>query len=51
MKSIFNDFIGLYPVSKTIRMELRPVGKTLENIEKNGLIPEDQDRAEKYKKV
>ena len=51
MKSIFNDFIGLYPVSKTIRMELRPVGKTLENIEKNGLIPEDQDRADKYKLI
>ena len=28
MKSSFDNFIGLYPVSKTIRMELRPVGKT-----------------------
>lgn len=51
MKSSFDNFIGLYPVSKTIRMELRPVGKTLENIKQFNLIPEDQDRAEKYKLI
>ena len=48
MKSIFDSFVGLNSISKTIRMELRPVGKTLENIEQFNLIPEDQDRAEKY---
>ena len=51
MKSIFNDFIGLYPVSKTIRMELRPVGKTLEKIKQFNLIPEDKERAKKYKLI
>ena len=29
------QFIGIYPVSKTLRFELRPVGKTQEWIEKN----------------
>lgn len=28
------QFIGIYPVSKTLRFELRPVGKTQEWIEK-----------------
>ncbi len=27
----FNEFTRLYPVSKTLRFELRPVGKTKEN--------------------
>jgi CRISPR-associated protein Cpf1 len=28
----YQDFINLYPLQKTLRFELRPVGKTLENI-------------------
>ena len=28
------QFTNLYPVSKTLRFELQPVGKTKENIEK-----------------
>ena len=30
-------FTNLYPVSKTLRFELQPIGKTKENIEKNGI--------------
>ena len=26
--TIFSQFTGLYPVSKTLRFELKPVGKT-----------------------
>lgn len=48
---IDSQFTGLYPISKTLRFELKPVGKTLENIEKNGLISQDDKRAESYKAV
>lgn len=34
--SNMNHFIGLYPISKTLRFELKPIGKTKTNIEKNG---------------
>ncbi|MFN3916987.1 MAG: type V CRISPR-associated protein Cas12a/Cpf1 [Flavobacteriales bacterium] len=45
------DFTSVYPLSKTLRFELIPQGKTLENIENNGLIKEDENRAEYYKQV
>ena len=45
------QFIGIYPVSKTLRFELRPVGKTQEWIEKNGVLESDEQRAEDYPKV
>ncbi len=38
-------------MSKTLRFELKPVGKTLENIQKKGLIAQDEQRAEEYKKM
>lgn len=44
-------FINLYQLSKTLRFELKPVGKTLENIEKAGLLISDEQRAESYKLV
>ena len=47
----FSDFTGLFSLSKTLRFELKPVGKTLENIEKKGLLAEDEKRAESYKAV
>lgn len=47
----FNQFTNLYNVQKTLRFELQPVGKTRENIEKNGLLKQDEERAENYKKV
>lgn len=45
------QFTNLYPVSKTLRFELQPVGKTKENIEKNGILLRDEQRAEDYKRV
>lgn len=42
---------NLYPVSKTLRFELQPIGKTKENIEKNGILQRDEKRAEDYKLV
>ena len=45
------QFTNLYPVSKTLRFELQPIGKTKENIEKNGILLRDEKRAEDYKIV
>ena len=47
----FNDLTGLYSLSKTLRFELKPVGKTKDNIETKGIIAQDKKRAEEYKKV
>lgn len=47
----FEELTGLYPLSKTLRFELKPIGKTLENIEKKGLIAQDEKRASEYEKV
>lgn len=45
------EFTGLYSLSKTLRFELKPIGKTLENIEKKHLLEQDEQRANNYKKV
>ena len=46
--SIFDKFTHQYQLSKTLRFELKPIGKTLENIQKKGLLDEDNRRAESY---
>ena len=45
------QFIGIYPVSKTLRFELKPVGRTQEWIEKNHVLEHDWKRAEDYPRV
>jgi ribosomal protein S24E len=45
------EFTNLFSLSKTLRFELRPEGKTLEFINKNGLLVQDKHRAESYIKV
>ncbi|MBP5516219.1 MAG: type V CRISPR-associated protein Cas12a/Cpf1 [Bacteroidales bacterium] len=50
MNSI-EQFTGLYSLSKTLRFELKPIGKTQENIEKNGILERDNERAVAYKSV
>ena len=47
----FQQFSRIYPLSKTLRFELKPVGNTLEHINKNGLLEQDQHRAESYIQV
>lgn len=42
------QFIGIYPVSKTLRFELRPIGKTQEWIEKNRVLENDESKAADY---
>lgn len=50
MKKI-NNFINQYPLSKTLRFSLIPIGKTEENFKTAQLLENDKDRAEKYAKV
>lgn len=45
------QFTNLYSVSKTLRFELRPIGKTKENIEQNGILERDNQRAVDYKAI
>ncbi len=47
----FSNFVNLYPISKTLRFELRPIGKTADNFETNRLLETDKTLADNYKKV
>ena len=48
----FEDFVGLYSLSKTLRFELKPVGKTKENIkEENWVLERDEQRNKDYIKI
>jgi CRISPR-associated protein Cpf1 len=49
--SNLSNFTGLYPISKTLRFELIPQGKTLEHIEKSDILKNDNQRADDYKEV
>lgn len=45
----FNEqFIGQYSLSKTLRFELKPIGKTAEMIKANGFLEHDTKRADNY---
>lgn len=44
-------FTNLYQVSKTLRFELIPIGKTKENIEQKGILERDNNRAISYKTI
>jgi CRISPR-associated protein Cpf1 len=45
------QFSNLYSLSKTLKFELIPQGKTLDFIQEKGLLTQDEHRAESYKKV
>ena len=45
------QFTNLYQLSKTLRFELKPIGKTKENIEKSGILERDNQRDIAYKAV
>ena len=51
MDKNFDDFKRLYPLLKTLRFEAKPIGATLKNIIKSGLLEEDEHRAQSYVKV
>lgn len=48
----FNEFMGLYPLSKTLRFELKPIGQTLQFImSKGGILEQDERLANSYAQV
>lgn len=49
--NIFEDFTQCNAVSKTLQFSLIPIGKTQENIEKLGILKDDESRAEAYRAV
>lgn len=49
--TISDNFTNLYSLSKTLRFELKPIGKTAENIQAKGLLKEDESRAKEYQVV
>ncbi len=48
---MFTNFTNLYQLSKTLRFELIPQGKTLEMIQKKGLLQQDLHKNTAYKMV
>lgn len=46
-----SDFTGCYALSKTLRFELKPIGRTAEAIVESGILEKDAHRAESYQKV
>ncbi|MCL2341555.1 MAG: type V CRISPR-associated protein Cas12a/Cpf1, partial [Firmicutes bacterium] len=42
--NLYSNLHKLYPVQKTLRFELKPVGKTVENIEKNEILKTDEEK-------
>lgn len=45
------DFTKLYQLSHTLKFELRPIGKTSENLQNSGLLEEDFKRSQDYVEV
>jgi len=50
-QNFYNNLTHLYPVSRTITLELKPVGATREHIQAKHLIESDETIAECYKRV
>ena len=51
MEKLYSNLHKLYSIQKTLKFELKPVGKTIENIKKEGILEKDNHRSETYKKV
>lgn len=45
------QFTNQYAISKSLKFELKPVGLTEENIQKDQILVQDNQKAESYKKV
>ncbi len=50
MSGLYSDLHNLFKISKTLRFELKPEGKTGENF-KEFILTSDEEKAEKFKKV
>ena len=47
----FDEFTGKFSLSKTLRFELKPIGKTWDNLERDGYLQDDKKRARNYELV
>ena len=47
----YEKFTKTYPLSKTLRFELIPIGQTKENIIRSGLLEQDEHRDASYQQV
>lgn len=50
MSNLYSKCHKLYSLSKTLRFELKPIGKTKKNFE-NYILTSDEEKSEKFKKV
>jgi CRISPR-associated protein Cpf1 len=50
-KIMADEFTNLYQCSKTLRFELKPIGRTLEYIERDEILKTDNERGIKYQKA
>lgn len=49
--STLDDFTNLYQVQKTLRFELKPIGKTLETLLKNEVFKKDEEIEKSYQEI
>ena len=48
---LFQEFTAQYPLSKTLRFELKPIAKTLQYIQEKSFLQTDEHLSELYKQV
>ncbi len=48
---MLHSFTNLYSLSKTLRFQLIPIGKTEETFQQKNLLAQDEERANNYKLV
>lgn len=48
MAKFGSEFVGQYSLSKTLRFELKPIGKTLETMKQNDFLQHDETRHDNY---
>lgn len=51
LSMLFTNFTKQYPLSKTLRFELKPIGKTLEHIKAKNFLEQDATLAESYQAI
>lgn len=51
VEKTLKNFTNQFPISKTLRFELKPIGETLEYIKVNNILNEDRIREENYQEL
>lgn len=49
--SIWDKFTNMYSLQKTLRFELKPIGRTLKLIKEKNLIEEDEEREKEFNQI